>query len=198
MTASPIAPSPLPKPRVSEVVRVERRFKPLRLTTLLSRFFWSRGALCVSAPILAIVLRFCVDKPFRWFEWASALLLLLLWPRIELWVHHQMHHAEGTMLYERHQFHHNQPLDDTALGDWKLYLGYNLAVLPWFFINWAFPLTIFATLLAAIATYEFVHFTTHFRYRPWTNWGKRVRRNHLLHHRDPALHLAVVFPPAEA
>lgn len=139
-----------------------------------------------------------MDKPFRWFEWGSALLLLLLWPRIELWVHHQMHHAEGTLLYQRHQEHHQNPLDDTALGDWRLYLVYNLSVIPWFLLNWALALTLLGTFLAAIATYEFVHFTTHFRYRPYTKWGKRVRRNHLLHHREPARFMEVVFPPGDA
>lgn len=175
-----------------------RKFKPISFQKLCGRFLWSRGMLCLTAPLLAIGLRVLVDKPFRWFEWASALLILLLWPRIELWVHHQMHFAKGTLLYLRHQLHHSHPLDDTALGDWKTYLAYNLMVLPWFWINWAWALTIAATFLAAVATYEFVHFTTHFRYCPLTAWGKRVRRNHLLHHRAPGHHLEVVFPPSDA
>ncbi|MFN6204812.1 MAG: sterol desaturase family protein [Planctomycetota bacterium] len=176
----------------------ERRFKPIPLSTLIGRFVWSRGILCLTAPVLALVLRCCIDKPFRWFEWGSAILLLLLWPQIELWVHHQMHHAEGTLLYRRHLEHHNHPLDDTALGDWRMYLVYNLSVLPWFLINWAWALTLMGTFLAAVAIYEFVHFSTHFRYRPFTNWGKRVRRNHLLHHREPNRFMEVVFPPSEA
>lgn len=198
MRSSPAETAPLVNSALTPANSGERRFKPIRMWELIGRFVWSRGILCLTAPVLAIALRISIDKPFRWFEWGSALLLLLLWPRIELWIHHQMHHAEGTLLYQRHQEHHNHPLDDTALGDWRLYLAYNLSVIPWFLINWAWALTLMGTLLTAIATYEFVHFSTHFRYRPYTNWGKRVRRNHLLHHREPDRFMEVVFPPSEA
>ncbi len=197
MSVTPVESAPTLDVRQQVASPPTRRFKPISLSMLIGKFICSRGLLCLSAVAVAVLLRMCIDKPFRWFEWTSALLLLLAWPRLELWAHHQMHHATGTMLYKRHQLHHHDPLSDTALGDWRLYLGYNLFPLGWFVIDWAWALTLTATFLAAVAAYEFVHFSTHFRYRPWTRWGHRVRRNHLLHHRDPSNYMEVVFPRKE-
>jgi hypothetical protein len=135
-----------------------------------------------------------IPKPFRWFEALTIPVMLLLWPRIELFVHYLMHNAPWSGLYHRHQYHHQEPHDDTALGVWPTFILYNVLPIPWVFIHWAWAVTLLTTILAFLMFYEFVHVSTHYRYRPRTEWGKRVRRNHLLHHRDPTKYLEVIFP----
>jgi hypothetical protein len=172
--------------------------RSLSLGQLLRLFIFSRGVLGFTAIAVCVACRVAIPKPFRWFEAVTVAGILIFWPKIELLVHDKMHNAVGTKLYNRHKLHHEQPLDDTALGKITTFLIYNLLPLPWLAIRWPTAVTATTVVVVALTIYEFVHFSTHFRYRPLTAWGNRVRNNHLLHHRDPSTRLEVVFPRHEA
>lgn len=166
----------------------------LSFPVLLGKFLTSRTIFSVTAFALALSLRIMIPKPFRWFEYVTVIGVLLAWPRIELLVHTVMHKCTWTGTYHRHKHHHEHPSSREVPGT---YIGYNLVAIPWFFLHWAWPATVVVTVLFAIMIYEFIHFSVHFPYRPITRWGQLIRRNHLLHHRDPTKRLEVVFPKAD-
>jgi hypothetical protein len=160
-------------------------------TSLLFAFLSGRTVFRVTPFLMAIILRLAIPKPFHWIELLSVILFLLLWPNIELAVHHVMHQWTWTATHKRHKHHHAHP---NSLEVFGTYLFYNLIPVPWFLINWAWAESICIAFVFAIMIYEFVHFSVHYPYRPLTDWGRRVRENHLLHHRDPTQRLGVVFP----
>lgn len=171
--------------------------KPLTLLQLSGRFVWSRGGLCILAVMIAVGCRAALPQPLRLFEIAIAAVMVALWPTIERWVHERMHFAEGTAMYARHKLHHEHPHPDNTFGEWSTYLLYLALPWPWFYFQWAWLETCTVMVLGALCVYEFVHFSAHCRYRPLTAWGKRVRLNHRLHHRDSTTRLEVVFPRVE-
>lgn len=161
--------------------------------SLFIAFLSSRAVFSVTPFLIAVICRLAIPKPFRWFELLSVTLFLLLWPTIELAVHRVMHEWTWTATYKRHKHHHAHP---NSLEVFGTYLFYHLIPIPWIFIDWALAESICVAVLFAIMIYEFVHFSVHYPYRPITDWGRRVRENHLLHHRDPTQRLGVVFPRA--
>jgi hypothetical protein len=169
------------------------RSASIGLARVVSGFVCSRCVFSLTAIGVAIACRVMIPKPFRWYEVTAAAALLLLWPRLELVVHTIMHEATWTGSYRRHKLHHE---DKMPLEAMQTYLLYNVMPLPWLAIHWACAETVTIALLFAIAVYEFVHHSVHVRYRPRTLWGQSVRRNHLLHHRDPTTRLELVFPKA--
>lgn len=161
--------------------------------SLFIAFLSGRTIFSVTPFLIAVICRLAIPKPFRWFEWVSMLLFLLLWPTIELAVHRVMHEWTWTATHKRHKHHHDHP---NSLEVFGTYLFYNLIPIPWFFIHWAMAESLCVAVLFATMVYEFVHFSVHYPYRPITGWGRRVRENHLLHHRDPTQRLGLVFPGA--
>jgi hypothetical protein len=161
-------------------------FQSLLLTYLTGRTIFS-----VSPFLIAVALRWAIPKPFRWIELAAMVGFLLLWPTIEMAVHRVMHEWTWTATHKRHKHHHAHP---NSLEVFGTYLFYNLIPLPWLFLRWPIAESICVALLFAIMVYEFVHFSVHYPYRPLTLWGRNVRENHLLHHRDPTQRLGLVFP----
>ncbi len=107
----------------------------ISLGNLVVRFLSSRALLCVTAVSIGIACRCLITHPISWYECLIAVVLLCCWPRIELYVHYLMHHAQGTGLHERHQWHHQHPHDDSALGPVSSMLVYNVIPLPAYFFN---------------------------------------------------------------
>jgi len=161
-------------------------FASLFLAFISGRTFFS-----VTPFLIALACRLAIPKPFRWFEALAMLSFFLLWPTLELAVHRIMHEWTWTATYKRHKHHHAHPNSLEVIGT---YLFYNLVPLPWLYLGWAAAGSICMAFLFAIMVYEFVHFSVHYPYRPITRWGRKVRENHLLHHRNPAERLGVVFP----
>jgi 4-amino-4-deoxy-L-arabinose transferase-like glycosyltransferase len=168
--------------------------KSLGLGTLAWKFIFSRAILCITGILIAFACRYMIPEPISWFEVLSCVVLLLLWPPIELLVHTVMHRAVGTRLYIRHKEHHEEPHQEKVIGPITTLLPYNVIAFPWLYLGYSTAASLTLVVLIAITIYEFVHFTTHFRYRPVTAWGNRIRKNHLLHHKNPSKHLEVVFP----
>jgi Fatty acid hydroxylase superfamily len=168
--------------------------KSLSLATLVRKFVCSRAILCMTAIAIAFGCRLAIPEAVVWYEVLSCVVLLLLWPKIERVVHFQMHHAIGTRLYIRHQEHHSEPHQEKVIGPLTTLIPYNFFALPWLYFGYSTAASLTFVVLSAITFYEFVHFSTHFRYRPVTEWGYQVRKNHRMHHRNPSKHLEVVFP----
>jgi hypothetical protein len=150
-----------------------------------------RTIFSVTPFLIAVACRLAIPQSFHWFEVLAMLVFFLLWPTIELAVHRVMHEWTWTATYRRHKHHHAHP---NSLEVFGTYLFYNLVPLPWLYFGWPTAGSICIAFLFAIMVYEFVHFSVHYPYRPITQWGRRVRENHLLHHRNPTERLGVVFP----
>jgi hypothetical protein len=108
--------------------------------------------------------------------------LIVAWPMLEYSAHRWfLHEWTWTPFRKSHDRHHEHPSTDTGLPE------------PWvilmYFVNsliFAFTLpglyTAHCSVLVLLSIYEFIHYSCHCNYSPWTHWGWSVRTNHLLHH----------------
>lgn len=97
--------------------------------------------------------------------------------------------------HRTHTRHHDHPTPHNGLPDlWVFGLYFAITIGLWWF-GLAYLMTIDVAVMGMLLAYEFVHFSTHTRYKPMTRWGRRIRANHLAHHyADESQGFSMLFP----
>jgi hypothetical protein len=157
---------------------------------MILRFIRSRNVLMLA--MLALV---ACDISLTWQYALGFAVGVLAYRLLETKFHRDMHESRWSPFRGAHKEHHDNPTPETGCPHYWVFAmyfaidtGVSLISRPGLSGLWA---GIFAMLFA----YEVVHFVCHCRYRPRTEWGWRVRVNHLLHHRlDDSTRYELLFP----
>jgi 4-hydroxysphinganine ceramide fatty acyl 2-hydroxylase len=134
--------------------------------------------------------------------WLAIVAGMVLYGIIEYIVHRYILHQFPHWMpkaYQGHVAHHQHPTDAQHLFGPVRYdlIGYIL----FFSVLWVFTRNIHWTSAVVLGTsvfqlyYQWKHFVAHRPIVPWTPWGKRMKKWHLLHHyQDPKHWYGVSHP----
>jgi sterol desaturase/sphingolipid hydroxylase (fatty acid hydroxylase superfamily) len=115
---------------------------------------------------------------------------ILFWTLTEYSMHRYVFHFKATskwgqyLVFLFHGIHHDDPEDPTRLvmpPVVSLTLGaafYGLFVL---LMGPVATKPFFSGFISGYLVYDYIHFATH-HFRPKTQWGKRIKENHMKHH----------------
>jgi sterol desaturase/sphingolipid hydroxylase (fatty acid hydroxylase superfamily) len=144
----------------------------------------------IFGPAIAVLFAFGVDRVGLWQAFAYAIGGYFFWTLAEYWIHRVIFHFEpeegiGARLHWMiHGVHHDHPNDPLRLvmppavssSLYFIFLG-----IFWVTLGPRYTWGFHAGFVVGYMFYDLTHYYLH-HYSPKTDYGRRLKKNHMLHH----------------